>query len=94
MQAGIFNADYVTTVSPTYAKEIQTSEGGFGLDGLLRVINSKLSGILNGVDTNVWNPKKDTYICKNFSINSFIIFSQYKSGIVRRKPVPARSRSH
>ena len=69
LQAGIFNADYVTTVSPTYAKEIQTSEGGFGLDGLLRVINSKLSGILNGVDTNVWNPEKDNYLCKNFSKN-------------------------
>ena len=69
MQAGIFNADYVTTVSPTYAKEIQTYEGGFGLDGLLRVINNKLSGILNGVDTKVWNPEKDKYLCKNFTKN-------------------------
>ncbi len=52
-------ADRVTTVSPTYAREICTPAGGFGMDGLLRSRGADLSGILNGIDTTVWNPNKD-----------------------------------
>ena len=70
LQAGIFNADYITTVSPTYAKEIQTQEGGFNLDGLLRIRSDKLVGILNGIDTDVWNPETDKYLPQNYSINN------------------------
>ncbi len=67
LQAGISSADMVTTVSPTYAKEIQTAEGGFGLDGLLRVRSDVVRGIVNGVDTDVWNPSKDTLIPAKYS---------------------------
>lgn len=67
LQAGISCADMVTTVSPTYAKEIQTAEGGFGLDGLLRVRSDVVKGIVNGVDTTVWNPSLDKNIPFNYS---------------------------
>lgn len=67
LQAGISSSDMVTTVSPTYAKEIQTVEGGFGLDGLLRVRSDVVKGIVNGVDTEIWSPENDKLIPKNFS---------------------------
>lgn len=67
LQAGISCADMVTTVSPTYAKEIQTPEGGFGLDGLLRVRQDVVRGIVNGVDTEVWSPEKDALLPKTYS---------------------------
>jgi starch synthase len=67
MKAGIVWADLVTTVSPTYAREIQTPEFGFNMDGLLLSRSSKLSGILNGADYNEWNPETDTYLPANYS---------------------------
>lgn len=59
LKAGLQFADAITTVSPTYAREIQTPEFGWGLDGVLRARADRLSGILNGIDTDVWNPAKD-----------------------------------
>ena len=59
-------ADRITTVSPTYAPEIQSDEGGMGLDGLLRDRADVLSGILNGIDTDVWNPQTDPHIAYRF----------------------------
>ena len=62
LKAGLQHADRITTVSPTYATEILTPEAGMGLDGLLRSRSSIVSGILNGIDTEVWNPETDTNI--------------------------------
>ncbi len=70
LQAGISSADMITTVSPTYANEIQTVEGGFGLDGLLRVRRDVVRGILNGVDLRSWNPETDKRIPKNYSFKT------------------------
>ena len=56
MKAGLFYSDRLTTVSPTYAREIQTPGFGWGLDGLLRYRAAALTGILNGVDPEVWDP--------------------------------------
>ncbi len=67
MKAGLFYADRITTVSPTYAQEIQTPEQGCGLDGLLRARRSALSGILNAVDASVWNPATDKLITSGYS---------------------------
>ncbi|MFT3821520.1 MAG: glycogen synthase GlgA [Rubrivivax sp.] len=59
MKAGLKFADRVTTVSPTYAREIATHEFGFGLDGVIRAREADVSGILNGIDDEVWNPARD-----------------------------------
>jgi len=66
MKAGISYASHVTTVSPTYAREIQTPEQGCGLDGLLRQRAGQLSGILNAVDASVWNPASDPLLTQSF----------------------------
>ncbi len=62
LKAGLFYADRVTTVSPTYAWEITTPDGGLGLDGLLAGRRDQLSGILNGIDAGVWNPARDPHL--------------------------------
>jgi starch synthase len=62
LKAGLQCADAITTVSPTYAQEICTPDGGMGLDGLLRARQGVLIGIVNGIDTNVWNPATDDRI--------------------------------
>jgi starch synthase len=67
LKAGLQFADRITTVSPTYAVEIQGDEGGMGLGGLLRERSSVLSGILNGIDISVWNPETDPHIAARFS---------------------------
>ena len=68
MKAGLFYADHITTVSPTYAREIQTPEQGCGLDGLLRARGQSLSGILNAVDEGVWNPATDSHLPRTFDM--------------------------
>lgn len=67
MKGGIVFADRITTVSPTYAAEIQTPAFGAGFDGLLRDSSHKLSGILNGIDPDEWNPASDPFIAAPFS---------------------------
>jgi starch synthase len=67
LQAGIRNADVLTTVSPTYAVEIQTPEFGHRLDGLLRHRSADLYGVLNGMDSELWNPENDQHLPANFS---------------------------
>jgi starch synthase len=62
LKAGIAFSDAITTVSPRYAQEIQTPESGWGLDGLLRIRNHVLYGILNGVDVDEWNPATDRHL--------------------------------
>ena len=70
LKAGLVFADAITTVSPTYAKEILTSEYGDGLDGTLRAHQDKLVGILNGVDYNQWSPEKDALIPLNYGLDT------------------------
>lgn len=70
MARGIYHTDAITTVSPTYAQEITTAEGGYRLDGLLRHRGNAVSGILNGLDTDKWNPATDPRIPKNFSFET------------------------
>jgi len=67
LKGGLIYSDYLTTVSPKYAKEIQTPEFGFGLDGVIRSRASRLVGILNGVDYSAWSPERDTLIPAKFS---------------------------
>jgi starch synthase len=67
MKAGLKFAQRVTTVSPTYAKEIATHEFGFGLDGVIRGRGLDVSGVLNGVDGTVWNPSTDPGLASRYS---------------------------
>ena len=62
LKAGLQGADRITTVSPTYARELTTPEFGMGLDGVIRARAGVLTGILNGIDTRVWNPPKDPHV--------------------------------
>ncbi|MDE6432322.1 MAG: glycogen synthase GlgA [Opitutales bacterium] len=70
MKGALQYADKITTVSPSYASEIQTLAGGWGLDDVLRYRSADLIGICNAVDTNIWSPKSDRLIAKNFSYHS------------------------
>ncbi len=71
LKAGLMFADKLTTVSPTYAKEIQTKQFGFGLEGVLSTRQKDLSGILNGIDYSIWDPAKDEFIESNYDVHNF-----------------------
>ena len=70
LKTGVLHADFLTTVSPTYAREIQGDEYGMGLQSLLRQRSDSLLGILNGVDYEEWNPAKDTLIPQTYNARS------------------------
>ncbi len=70
IKGGLVYSDYVTTVSPTYALEIQTSEYGYGLEGLLDYRKDSLGGVINGIDLDQWDPETDAYLPFNFSLKS------------------------
>ena len=88
LKAGIVYAKNIVTVSPTYAREIQTPEFGFGLDGLMRSIKERLHGILNGVDYRVWNPATDRHICANYSSQNLSGKSQCKEDLLKEMGLP------
>jgi starch synthase len=83
MKAGLHFADAITTVSPTYAREIQTPEQGCGLDGLLRRRAGELHGILNGVDYAVWSPARDDAIAARYSASGASGKSACKAALQR-----------
>jgi len=70
LKGGLIFADYLTTVSRRYAKEIQTPEYGWGLEGVIRNRADRLVGILNGVDYGVWSPEADTLIAQKYSVHN------------------------
>jgi starch synthase len=84
LKAGLALADHITTVSPTYATEIRSSEGGMGLDGLLRLRASAVSGILNGIDTDVWDPAQDDRITATYD------FKRIKARAVNKTALQAK----
>ncbi|HDZ24064.1 MAG TPA: glycogen synthase GlgA [Desulfobacteraceae bacterium] len=90
LKAGIVCAHAVTTVSPTYAQEIQTSEFGFGLDGLLRSIKDRLFGILNGIDEEAWDPEKDIHLQARYSRDDLSGKEICKRGLLKEVGLPLR----
>jgi len=70
LKAGLFYADWINTVSPTYAQEIQTPEYGYGLHGLLGHRKDALTGILNGIDEQQWNPLQDQHLKAPYSVDN------------------------
>ena len=84
LKAGIALADRITTVSPRYAMEIRTPEFGMGLDGLLRSRAGSLAGILNGIDTEYWNPATDPYLAALFDADSIAARTANKLALQKR----------
>jgi starch synthase len=91
MRHGILYADAVTTVSPTYAQEIRTPEGGYGLDADLRARRDSVSGILNGVDYDHWNPATDRYLPFNYDADDLAGKARNRESLLDllRMPAPA-----
>jgi starch synthase len=84
LKAGLYYADHITTVSPNYAQEIQREPLGFGMQGLLAQRSDRLTGILNGIDTDEWNPAKDGYLAKNYSAARMTGKAANKQALQRR----------
>jgi len=89
IKGGIAFADALNTVSPTYAREIQTPEYGFGLDGALRARSSVLTGILNGADYSEWDPRVDTLLPANYSAEDLSGKRIAKERLLREFGLPA-----
>jgi starch synthase len=97
LKAGIRCADAISTVSPTYAQDILTPEYGCGLDGLLREKASRLTGILNGVDSDIWDPGIDPCLARNYtaaslaqkSLNKYAIQTELELEVVPDTPLMA-----
>ena len=83
LKAGLQFSDRITTVSPTYAREIESDEGGMGLGGLLRERSRDLSGILNGIDISVWNPETDIRIPSRFNAQALELRAPNKLALQR-----------
>jgi len=91
IKGGIEFADALNTVSPTYAKEIQTPELGFGLDGALRARAAVLSGISNGVDYREWSPDVDPLLPANYSVQDLSGKAVCKEHLLREFGLPAEA---
>ena len=91
MKGGIQCADKVTTVSPTYAKEILTPYFSHGLDSILREFTYKLTGIVNGIDTEVYNPETDPLIYKNYSLDTIADKAKNKKMLQQELVLPVKA---
>ncbi|MDR1179504.1 MAG: glycogen synthase [Spirochaetales bacterium] len=89
LQAGIKNADMLTTVSPGYAREILTPEKGNGMDGLLRERGECFTGILNGIDYSLWDPGQDPFLPYHFSEKTLTEKEKLKNRLRREVSLPA-----
>ena len=90
LTTGILHANAITTVSPTYAREIQTMESGLGLDGLLRSRRDVLFGILNGIDDVEWDPAKDHYLNHHFNASDLSGKERNKEYLIKVAGLPYR----
>lgn len=90
LKAGILNTTLISTVSPRYAQEIQTPDGGEGLDWALRARSRDVIGILNGIDEGVWNPETDRYIEAHYSAGDLSGKQRCKAALQREMGLPER----
>lgn len=89
MKGGILYADAISTVSPRYAKEIQTRELGAGLEGVLRQRRTAITGILNGIDYSVWNSRTDKHIAAHYSADDLSGKARCKAALQKECGLPA-----
>ena len=73
MPLGLWSADEIVAVSPTYAEEIQTSDYGCGLDSFLSSRHNRITGIVNGIDIGLWDPRSDSVLARNFSVDQLAV---------------------
>ncbi|MDD5565868.1 MAG: glycogen synthase GlgA [Candidatus Omnitrophica bacterium] len=90
LKGGLVFCDLITTVSPTYSREIQTKEFGFGLEGILRKRTQSLFGILNGLDYSIWNPGTDAFLKKNYSLDSIGDKGENKAALQKLCGLPVK----
>ncbi len=90
MKAALCHSTLLSTVSPTYAREIQTGAYGFGLDGLLSSRSSDLVGILNGIDVEEWNPATDPYTAAHFDLHDLTGKAACKAALQEEAGLPVR----
>ena len=88
LKAGSMAADALSTVSPRYAREIQTPDQGYGLDWLMRTRSDRLAGITNGVDYEVWNPETDPHLAANFTADNLSGKHECKLDLLNRFGLP------
>jgi starch synthase len=88
LKAGLRHADAISTVSPTYAREIQTEALGLGLDGMLRLRSDHLHGILNGIDPSEWNPQTDKLIPRCYGAGDLEAKAANKQALQQRMGLP------
>ena len=91
LKAGLYSADKLNTVSPNYAEETKLQAHGFRLDGVLRYRSGDYSGILNGIDTAVWNPRNDALIPKRYSVDNMEGKAVAKKALQRYFGLPEES---
>jgi starch synthase len=88
MKGGLLFSELITTVSPQYAREIQGTEMGYGMDGVVRSRADDLVGILNGVDYEDWDPRHDPYIAAHYSIDDQVGKRECKRDLLERFYLP------
>jgi starch synthase len=93
LKGGINDADVITTVSPKYAEEIQTPEFGFGFDGIVRRRAADLIGILNGIDTEKWDPERDEFLPAPYSASDLSNKRAAKAAVLERYRLPVDERT-
>ena len=91
MKGAFLSCDKITTVSPTYSHEIMNSYYAHGRDGILRHLSHKLTGIVNGIDYDVYNPETDDLIYKNFSADTINLKTENKLALQRELGLPENS---
>ncbi|MBI4808002.1 MAG: glycogen synthase GlgA [Nitrosomonadales bacterium] len=92
LKAGLHYADRIVTVSPTYAHEIQTTEMGYGLQGLLTVRNGDVSGILNGIDESEWDPATDIHLTARYGLGDLAPKAEGKRALQQRLGLEVKER--
>ena len=90
LKGGLVFADFLNTVSPTYSREIQSPEFGFGLDGVVRERRDRLVGIVNGIDTEVWDPATDHHLASRYSVSDLAGKRTCKAELQRELRLPVR----
>jgi starch synthase len=90
LKGGLLFADYLNTVSVTYSQEIQTPEFGNGLEGVLAMRRDRLAGVVNGIDTGLWDPATDPHLAHHYSVSDLTGKKACKTALQRELKLPVR----